>query len=139
MSKLAEVVFLLYFLIAIGGFFGALLRVMMAGLFPLGTFMVNLTGSFLMCLFMTLTLEIIVIKNDFKVAIATGLLGSYTTFSLFSLESYGLLTSGHFVLGTLYFVGTPLSCVALGYLGLITGKAFVKRYQIKSGESNTDI
>ncbi len=129
---------MLYFLIAIAGFFGALIRVMMAGL-PLGTFIVNLTGSYLMCLFMTLTLEIIVIKNDFKAAIATGLLGAYTTFSLFSLESYGLLASGHLMLGTLYFVGTPLSCVAFGYLGLITGKAVIKGYQRKSRESNTDI
>lgn len=88
---------------------------------------------------MTLSLEIIVIKNEYKTAIATGLLGAYTTFSLFSLQTYSLVTSEHLLLGVLYFIGTPLTCVAFGYLGLIIGKALINKYKKPSGENSTDI
>ncbi len=131
---------MLYFLIAAAGFLGANARVIMGGvvlyafpgIFPWGTFLVNLTGSFLMCIFMTLTLGLLQIRVEYRTAVATGFLGAYTTFSLFTLETFKLFSSGHLVLGALYYLGTPLTCVIAGWWGLKTGKRIIKSFEIQN-------
>ena len=56
--------------------------------FPFGTFFINLTGAFLMGVFVTVTLERSLTSLDLRLLIAVGFLGSYTTFSTYALAKY---------------------------------------------------
>jgi CrcB protein len=64
--------------------------------FPYGTFFINLTGCFAMGFFMTLAWERIVsVPPEVRLLVATGFLGSYTTFSTYGLETIALLRDAH--------------------------------------------
>ena len=85
-------------LIGAAGAVGALARYHLQGLvhrfyggpFPLGTFVVNISGCFVLgLLFSTLT-ERFTVSADLRAALTVGLLGAYTTFSTFALETVGL-------------------------------------------------
>lgn len=62
--------------------------------FPYGTFVINLSGSLLMGFFTTLALERVITSPDLQLLITTGFLGSYTTFSTYTLDTSALLRSG---------------------------------------------
>jgi CrcB protein len=91
---------ILYASVAIGaaGFVGAILRFMVAAAvgaiaprgFPYGTLVVNLTGCFLIALFLTL-LRDRATNDTLRLALAVGFVGSYTTFSTFIVEINDLL------------------------------------------------
>jgi CrcB protein len=87
--------------IGLGGFAGALARYWLASAIgarvptplPLGTLVTNLTGSFLLGLLVGL-LESRVVSPVFRLALATGFLGAYTTFSTFTFGTIRLLEEG---------------------------------------------
>src|SRR6266850_2416228 len=89
-------------LIAIFGAVGTLARYGLQGIvqirlgstFPYGTLMVNLTGCFLLGLIGQFTMNRMVISPDWRVAIAVGFFGGYTTFSSFGWETAKLLEEG---------------------------------------------
>ncbi|MBE9039860.1 fluoride efflux transporter CrcB [Oscillatoriales cyanobacterium LEGE 11467] len=86
--------------------------------FPYGTFLINLSGSFAMGLFVTLVLErAIVISPEVRLFVAVGFLGSYTTFSTYELDTIALLRSHNFWLAGLYWLGSAL----LGAIGVSLG------------------
>jgi fluoride exporter len=90
--------------------------------FPYGTFIINLSGSFLIGLFLTLATERLMLDPRWRIFIAVGFLGAYTTFSTFTYESMNLLTNGQWVSGILNILGsTLLGIVAVG-LGIYIGK-----------------
>ncbi len=88
--------------VGLGGFLGAIARMGLAmtigrwfpGRFPLGTLVVNITGCFLLGWFMTVSGERLPISDTLKLAIATGFVGAYTTFSTFIFESNHLIDEG---------------------------------------------
>lgn len=88
--------------VGIGGFFGAIARYLIDGWisnlvftpFPLSTFVINVTGSFALGLFMTLATERFAIGSSLRPLIAIGFIGAYTTFSTFSLETVRLIEDG---------------------------------------------
>ncbi|MBW4632600.1 MAG: fluoride efflux transporter CrcB [Iphinoe sp. HA4291-MV1] len=85
--------------------------------FPFGTFMINLTGSLVMGFFVTFTLERSMTSPDLRLLVAVGFLGSYTTFSTYSLETLTLLRTGNYGLSLLYWMGSAalgVACVELG-------------------------
>lgn len=92
-----------FFYIAIGGAIGALLRYWISGVanrlfyseFPWGTLSVNLIGSLIIGFLWGIS-EFVFISRDMKVLIFIGILGSFTTFSTFSLESFHLLRDGEY-------------------------------------------
>ncbi len=90
--------------------------------FPLGTLLVNITGCFLIGLFYGLEAKYMVIPQEWRFFIATGVCGGYTTFSTFSYESIGLLRQGNYSLFFLYIV---LS-VCIGLLATIAGMNSIK-------------
>jgi len=115
----------IYLYIAAGGAFGAVTRYLISTwiynkseqVFPYGTFVVNLTGCFLLGLFYTLSLEKSVINAQFRTMITVGFIGAYTTFSTFSLETINLIKEGS--MGTaLLYVG---SSVILGLFSVWLG------------------
>lgn len=88
--------------------------------FPLSTLLVNVVGSFLLAVVMTLALRG-VISPVWRLAIGTGFIGALTTFSTFEWEADLLLRNGEFTRVTLYVLANLL----LGFLAVLLGRALV--------------
>jgi len=113
-----------------GGFLGAVGRYWLTvwaqrfgDRFPYGTLSVNLLGSLILGLLATLFLEKVIISDEVKLFLLVGLLGAFTTYSTFSLETLNLFKSGEWLLaggnisvnvvGTLIAVWTGVSIAKL--------------------------
>lgn len=87
-----------YLAVAFGGAVGAVTRYFLGGTvlsrvpsrFPIATFIINVTGSFLLGLFLTLAAERVPFSPHFRLAVAVGFIGAYTTFSTFEYETLRL-------------------------------------------------
>lgn len=118
------------FFIGIGGGIGSMLRYAVQWLvsrhtniiFPAGTFIVNITGCFLIGLFYALAAKGNMLSTEFRLFLITGLCGGYTTFSSFSYENIELLKQAHYLQFALY---TGLS-VVLGLLATLGGMATIR-------------
>jgi CrcB protein len=91
------------------------------GRFPLGTFVINITGAFLIGVLMTLLTERFHPHPNWRLFLVVGILGGYTTFSSFEYETYQAVRDGERWLGLLYVGGS----VVLGYLGVWLGTLVV--------------
>jgi CrcB protein len=119
-----------YVLIGAGGFIGAVVRYALATWigqkwgrsFPLGTFVINVSGSFLIGLLMTLLTEKFTMNPQWRLLMVVGFLGAYTTFSTFEYETGNLLKDGEIVLATLNVVFS----VVLGFVALKLGEVIAK-------------
>jgi CrcB protein len=119
-----------YVAIAIGGTLGCWARYAQSNLvqaffgrdFPLATLSINVIGSFLMGFLFIVTLERLMIPPSVRVGVLTGVLGGYTTFSTFEMETLLLAENGEFVKAALYVV---LS-VVIGF-GAAFGGAYIAR------------
>jgi fluoride exporter len=116
-----------WLLVVIGGGFGSLARYLtstwMANrfgtTFPWGTFTVNLTGSFLIGLLATLADERGIISPQTRLLLVVGVLGGFTTFSSFSLETWRLAEQGELAPALLNVLGN----VCLGLVAVVLGIA----------------
>jgi CrcB protein len=93
------------------------------GRFPLGTFIINITGSFLIGVLMTLFAERLQPHPNWRLFLVVGILGGYTTFSSFEYETYQAVRDGEGWMGMLYVAGSVL----LGYLGVWLGAMLTAR------------
>jgi len=117
--------------IAVAGAFGALARYGLEGLvsdrahgaFPWGTFVVNVSGSFLLGLAFVLMTERTVVDPWLRSSLTIGFLGAYTTFSTLSFESYRLLEDGALGLALANTLGSLAAGLAAVYLGIVAGRA----------------
>jgi CrcB protein len=91
--------------------------------FPYGTVLINLSGSFLIGLFLTLATERFLVDPRLRLLVAVGFLGAYTTFSTFSFESFSLLYRGQWLLGILNTLGSTLIGIVAVGLGVYLGKS----------------
>jgi fluoride exporter len=120
-----------YVLVLSGGGIGALVRfitgtVIMArfgGTFPLGTMTINVSGSFLIGLLMTLLTERFRLDPNWRLLLVVGFLGGYTTFSSFEWETFTTVRDGSLTAGLL---NVALS-VILGYLAVWLGSSIARR------------
>ena len=120
------------FLIALFGAIGTLARYGLQGVvqirmgttFPYGTLLINLTGCFFLGLIGQFTLNRMVISPDWRVAIAVGFFGGYTTFSSFGWETAKMLEDGEWLRATTY-VGTS---VVIGLLLSVAGIRLANRF-----------
>lgn len=87
------------------------------GRFPLGTFVINITGAFLIGVLMTVLTQRFHPHPNWRLFIVVGFLGGYTTFSSFEYETYQAMRDGERWLGLIYVAGS----VVLGYLGVWLG------------------
>jgi CrcB protein len=119
-------------LILLGGGVGSLTRFLVGTLvvtrygasFPVaGTMTINITGSFLIGLLMTLITERFGAGSNLRFLLVTGFLGGYTTFSSFEWETYSVIRDGAFWMGIVNVVGS----VALGYAAVWLGAVLARR------------
>ncbi|MFC4349790.1 fluoride efflux transporter CrcB [Kordiimonas lipolytica] len=111
--------------IAVGGAAGALSRHFVAGAimravgigFPYGTFAVNILGSLIMGFLVTAFAHSLSVSQEMRGLLAVGFLGSFTTFSTYSLEIVRLIERSEWMLASLYAFGS----LALGVAGLFAG------------------
>lgn len=116
--------------IAVGGALGALARHFVAGGitrflgigFPYGTFTVNMLGSLLMGVLITGFALKFESSQELRAFLTVGLLGSFTTFSTFSLEGALLIQRGDWGLAALYTVGSLVVGVVFLFAGMWLGK-----------------
>ncbi len=119
-----------YLIIGIGGFVGAIVRYVIAiwigqrwgRSFPLGTFVINVTGSFLIGLLMTLMTEKIIENPQWRLLLVVGFLGAYTTFSTFEYETGALLRDREWMYAGLNVIGS----VFVGFIALKLGEMIAK-------------
>ena len=91
--------------------------------FPYGTFMVNLTGSFLLGFLAATATGRLSISPEVRLMLGVGFLGSYTTFSSFSVESLTLLQEGSVGISLLNIFGNNLAGLACALLGVFLARA----------------
>ena len=102
---------------------GTWIMVKYGGRFPLGTLVINVSGSFLIGVLMTLLTERMQPHPNWRLFLVVGILGGYTTFSSFEYEIYQSVRDGARWMGMLYLTGS----VALGYLGVWLGALLTAR------------
>lgn len=121
-----------YLWVAIGGALGSMARFWVDGLisamkagtlFPLGTLLINITGSFLIGIFGALTApphgglyRVTIIQ-----LVMVGICGGYTTFSSFSLQTLNLMRDGQWLYAAGNVLGSVIFCMVAVWLGWLTG------------------
>lgn len=116
--------------IATGGALGALLRFWMSTFiysklgsdFPYGTLAVNVLGSLLMGILYILLVERLNLDPIWRGALLIGLLGAFTTFSTFSIETINLLENRQIISALSNIVLSVVLCVAAAWVGVIAGR-----------------
>lgn len=117
--------------VAVGGAFGAVARYLinispLAGLFdkfPFPTFIINITGSFLIGFLLILLTDKVEVSENFRMALIVGFLGAFTTFSTFEMEIYGLLKERFTVTAFAYL----FLSVLIGFLGVAAGISIARK------------
>ena len=93
------------------------------GRFPLGTFLINISGSFFIGLLMTLLTERLHPHPNWRLFLVVGVLGGYTTFSSLEYETLQAIRDGERWMGLLYVAGSVL----LGYVAVWLGAVLATR------------
>ncbi|VAX04952.1 Fluoride ion transporter CrcB [hydrothermal vent metagenome] len=117
--------------IAAGGALGAVLRFWMSnGVyallgrgFPYGTLAVNVLGSLLMGFLFVLLIDKLSLGPNWRAALLIGLLGAFTTFSAFSMETLNLIEEGETMKALLNMLLSVLLCVGAAWVGVLAGRS----------------
>lgn len=122
-----------YLMVGVGGFFGANARLVASSLaqkllgtgFPYGTFIINVSGSFFLGVILTMIAQkSLPWGEEFRLAIAVGFLGAFTTFSTFEHETSALLGDGEWLYAALNMFGS----LFLGLVAVRLGIALAKQW-----------
>ncbi len=116
--------------VALGGALGSVLRYLVSKFvqakvgidFPVGTFLVNLVGAFLIGLAFSYLVERLTLSPEVRALLITGFLGGLTTFSTFSYESFNLLFNGEILKFALYVLGTNSLGILMTLIGYNLGR-----------------
>lgn len=117
--------------VGVGGFLGANARYLvglwaatfLAGRLPVGTFLINVSGSFLLGLFLAIGVQRVGADPRMVLLVGTGFFGSYTTFSTFSVESQRLAANGEWLTALTYVLASVLLGFAGAWVGSWLGQA----------------
>lgn len=119
------------FSVAIGGSMGAVARYLINisplakvfGKFPLPTFLINISGSFMIGFLMIVFADKYVVNENVRMAVIVGFLGAFTTFSTFEMEIFGMVRDREIVTGFLYL----FLSIFVGFVGVVAGVALGRR------------
>ena len=124
--------------IAAGGAVGATARQLVGeawpsarGTFPWGTFLINVSGSLLIGILIAVLAHVPLQHRLLRPFLGVGVLGGFTTFSSYAVQSYDLVTSGHPLVAVVYLGGTVLTAL----LAVVTGVLLVRRVAIRRQRS----
>ncbi len=117
--------------IAAGGAVGALLRfwvsngiyALLGRGFPYGTLAVNVLGSLLMGVLYVLLVDKLVLGPQWRAALLIGLLGAFTTFSTFSIETLNLLEEGEAIKALFNVLFSVVLCLGAAWVGVLAGRS----------------
>ncbi len=116
--------------VGLGGFLGANARYLLGGFiserwgatFPFGTFVINVTGSFILGFFLAYAQERPWVAPAARLMFAVGFVGAYTTFSTFEYETMRLIQQRELVLAAWNVFGSLLSGAVAVFAGLVLGE-----------------
>ncbi len=119
-----------FIFVAIGGALGAVARYVLGSWisgkwtydFPLHTFLINITGAFLLGLLNTLFLDKLTLSPEMRLAMTVGFLGAFTTFSTFGYEAIMLMKDGNILTAGMY----TLVSIIVGFLGVVLGMGLAR-------------
>jgi CrcB protein len=117
-------------LIAVGGGIGSVARYLVSLLaagwfgseFPYGTLIVNVAGAFVIGLVQELGTEALLIPDDVRLFVTTGMLGGLTTYSTFSYETVRLMEVSAWYQAWLNVISTTVICLTLCFVGIAVGR-----------------
>lgn len=117
-------------LVMLGGAIGAALRFHVGGVtirafgpaFPWGTLIVNVAGGLAMGLLAGTLARVGSHNEPWRLFLAVGVLGGFTTFSAFTIETFGMIERGQYVLASAYVVASVAGALA----GLAAGLLFLR-------------
>lgn len=89
---------------------------------PFGTFIVNVTGSFILAFFMVWALQRVMVDPKWRLFLAVGFCGAYTTFSSFSYETFVLIEQGNYGYALLNFLANNLFCLLAAIAGFVLAR-----------------
>ena len=123
-----------FLLVGIAGMVGAVLRYGLGVYFdhwwfyhfPLATFMINMAGSFILGWLTNFLPKVKWLHPHIKTALGTGLIGSFTTFSTFSVETVHLISAARWGVAILYVLLSLWGGLLFSWLGYQLGKVEVK-------------
>lgn len=90
--------------------------------FPYGTLLINITGSFILGLFMVWSTERALADPRWRLLVAIGFCGSYTTFSSYAFESFSLFEQGHYLLFAWNVLANNVLCLS----GVVAGAVIAR-------------
>ena len=120
-----------YLIIGLGGFLGANVRYVVSGWaaekwgasFPYGTLLINVTGSFILGVFLAAVTGRLAIDPRWRLFFAVGFVGAYTTFSTYTYESMQLVLAGGWWPGLLNLLASNALGLAAALLGIALGRS----------------
>ena len=123
-----------YLLVGLGGFVGANARFVVARVvgaafetrFPLGTFVINVSGSFLLGVLGTIVAQRVMPNSEsMRLALGVGFLGAFTTFSTFEFETHALVDDGSWLLATANMVASLLVGFVAVRAGIVAARTWL--------------
>jgi len=119
-----------YLWIALGAVVGASARYFLSTLiardfssaFPYGTLLINITGSLILGFFLIFSTERVLLDPHWRLLVAVGFCGSYTTFSSYAFESFALAEQGQWLLTGINILASNALCLA----GVLAGAAIAR-------------
>ena len=114
---------------ALGGvsryLFGGALQRLTGGTFPIGTLVVNVTGSFLLGAILRFAVDTPGLSPEGRALLTVGFCGGYTTFSTFSYETVALLEDGEWTRAGMYLALSVLLSIAATFLGIVAAREII--------------
>ena len=117
-------------LVLMGGAFGALARYELGNIigmrwnhgFPLGTFLINVSGCFLLGIINVFVLEKTILSPEWRIGLGVGFMGAFTTFSTFSYEAISLMEEGSYLLAIGYVSFSVIIGLLAAYFGIFLAR-----------------
>lgn len=118
-------------LISVGAIVGANLRFLVGQLvgrlthsnLPYGTALINISGSFVLAFFLVWTTERVLADPRWRLVVAVGFCGGYTTYSSYAYETFALFEQGQWLFAALNVVATNVLCLAAAFAGAALARA----------------